>query len=43
VARRRPLIRAALLFALVAFTIYGVTIAVTAPGDGLNDAANTVV
>ena len=37
------MIRAALLFAFVAFTIYGVTIALTAPGDRLNDAANTVV
>ena len=37
------MIRAALLLAFVAFTIYGVTIALTAPGDGLNDAANTVV
>ena len=37
------MIRAALLSAFVAFTIYGVTIAFTAPGDRLNDAANTVV
>ena len=37
------MIRAALLFAFVAFTIYGVTIVLTAPGDRLNDAANTVV
>ncbi len=37
------MIRAALLFAFVAFTVYGVTIAVTAPGDRLNDAANTLV
>jgi diguanylate cyclase (GGDEF)-like protein len=36
-------IRAALLFALVAFLAYAAVMLVTAPGDGLNGAANTLL
>ena len=37
------MIRAALLFALVAFLAYAAVMLITAPGDGLNGAANTLL